>query len=156
MGNPDADVLIGKKEIYRYQSEIILPTLAQDIGIWDPDHIIFDELRDDFGTQIQSLQQSTEETPNEITADAIVNWVKHLITAGRFGFTSEDEGLNWQRIMGANMDEQIRNAIGHNALKDERNLPFLVSQGMLPEILGQGTIFAGTNVRSNPSTGQPQ
>ena len=48
MGAPDEDVLIGKKEIYRYQSERILPTLAQDIGIWDPDHVIFDELRDEF------------------------------------------------------------------------------------------------------------
>ena len=152
MGNPDADVLIGKTVIYSYQSEMILPTLAQDIGIWDPDHVIFDELRYDFGTQIQSLQQSTEETPNEITADAIVNWVKHLITAGRFGFTSEDEGLNWLRIMGANMDEQIRNSIAHIALKDERNLVVFIEHGMLPEIKGRGTIEAGTNIRPGPST----
>ena len=155
MGAPDEDVLIGKKEIYRYQSERILPTLAQDIGIWDPDHVIFDELRDDFPTQIQSLQQSTEDTPNEITADAKVNWVKHLIAGGRFGFTRDEKGLNWQRIMDSNMDEQIRNSIAHNALKDERNLAVFIEHGMLPEIRGRGTIVAGTNVRSSPSTNKP-
>ena len=152
MGAPDADVLIGNKVIYRYQSEIILPTLAQDIGIWDPDHVIFDELRGEFPTQIQSLQQSTEDTPNEITADAKVNWVKHLITGGRFGFTNDEKGLNWQRIMDSNMDEQIRNSIAHIALKDERNLAVFIENGMLPEIRGRGTIFAGTNIRPGPST----
>ncbi len=151
MGEPDPDVLTGKKVIYSYQSEIILPTLDQDIGIWDPDHVIYDQLREDFPTQIQSLQQSTEETPNEITADAIVNWVKHLITGGRFGFTSDEKGLVWQRIMGSHMDEQIRNAIAFNASKDERNLTVIIEQGMLPEIKGRGRIVAGTNVRSGPS-----
>ena len=127
-------MLIGKKVIYSYQSEIILPTLAQEIGIWDPDHVIFDDLQDWFPRQIQSYQQSTEETNNEKTADAIVNWVKHLITGGRFGFTSDEEGLNWQRIMEGHMDEVIRNAIAFNASKDERNLTVIIEQGMLPEI----------------------
>ena len=93
MGAPDEDELIGKTTIYNYSSKRILPTLAQDIGIWDPDHVIFDDLEEWFPRQIQSYQQSEEKVDkNEITADAILNWVKHVITGGRFGFTRRRKG----------------------------------------------------------------
>ena len=151
MGEPADDVLIGKKTIYNYSSEIILPTLAQDIGIWDPDHVIFDDLPNWFPRQIQSYQQSTEETNNEKTADAIVNWVKHLITGGRFGFTSDERGLNWLRIMDENMDEGIRNAIVNNMMPNDG--PIDVSHlGGYPKIYGLATVRApiGLNARSTP------
>ena len=152
MGAPDERVLIGKKVIYSYQSKIILPTLAQDIDIWDPDHVIFDKVSDEFPTQIQSLQQSTEDTKNEITADAKLNWVKFLITGGRFGFTIDEKGLNWQQVMEANMDEIIRNAIVHNMKRNEG--PIDVSHlGGYPKIHGLATVRAakGLNARSTPA-----
>ena len=151
MGNPDEDVLIGKTTIYNYSSKRILPTLAEDIGIWNPDHVIFDDLPEWFPRQIQSYQQSPEETNNEKTADAILNWVKHVIAGGRFGFTSDDQGLNWQRIMDRHMDEVIRNAFVHNMMPNDG--PIDVSHmGGYPTIYGLATVQAaiGLNARSTP------
>ncbi len=162
MGEPAYDVLIGKTVIYSYQSEIILPTLAQDIGIWDPDHVIFDHLRPEFPTQVQSLQQSPEtddsvanwvdvDGRNEVTADSIVNWVKHLITGGIFGFTNDEAGLNWKRIMGTHMDEVIRNAIAQNMLPNDGPIDVSHLSGY-PRIYGLATVQAevGLNARSTP------
>ena len=151
MGAPDEDVLIGKTTIYNYSSKRILPTLAEDIGIWNPDHVIFDDLPEWFPRQIQSYQQSPEETNNEKTADAILNWVKHVIAGGRFGFTGDDQGLNWQRIMDRHMDEVIRNAFVHNMMPNDG--PIDVSHmGGYPTIYGLATVQAasGLNARSTP------
>ena len=159
MGAPADDVLIGTNVIYSYTSAVQLPTLAQDIGVWNPDHVIFDEVREEFPTQIQALQQSKDESKNEITADAILNWVKHLITAGRFGFTSDEEGLNWQRIMGTHMDEKIRNAITYNIItsgepislteEDKDRMPFPIPVGRR-ETKGSGSDNEGPLVRTGP------
>ena len=151
MGAPAADVLIGTNVIRTNNSDVQLPTLAQEIGVWNPDHVIFDETRDWFPRQIQSLQQSKVASKNEITADAILNWVKHLISEERFGFTSGEEGLNWQQFMEANIDDLIRNAIVHNTERNEG--PIDVSHlGGYPVIYGLATVQApsGLNLRSTP------
>ena len=161
MGAPADDVLIGKTVIESNASTVTLPMLYQDIGISSPDHVIFRRAKE-LAKQIQSLQQSPETDDstenwydeigrNEVTADAILNWVKHRNSGGRFGFTSDEEGLRWLQFMDENMDDLIPNAIVHNAM--ETGDPTYVTEiGGFPEVFGSGTVRVadGLNVRSTP------
>ena len=161
MGAPADDVLIGSTVIESNTSSVTLPMLYQDIGVSSPDHVIFRRAQH-LPTQIQSLQQSPETDDstevyydrtgrNEVTADAILNWVKHLNSGGRFGFTSEEEGLRWLAFMDENMGELIQTAIVQVAM--QTGDPTYVSQiDGFPKVFGSGTVQAnqGLRVRTTP------
>ena len=148
MGAPDPSILLGDLYIPQQAGQRLL---YENLAV-PSDHGSFTEA-DLNAFQIQSLQQSTEESRNEFTADAFLNWVAHQTSGGVYGFTNAPEGLNWQEFMDANMDEWIRNAIVHNALDNENALTFFAEHGMLPQVVS-GTISPsdGAKVRDTPST----
>ena len=106
--------------------------------------------------QILRLRQSwAEGDTNEITADAFLNWVFHRNTGGAIGFMDYEKGQEWQKFMNDNMDEWIRNAVVHNALRENSNIAFFVESGVLPHFAGFTTVArAGVNVRTEPTTAE--
>ena len=149
MGAPDPSILLGDLYIRQQAGQRLL---YEDLAV-PSDHGSFTEANLD-AFQIQSLQQSTKECRNEVTADAFLNWVAHQTSGGVYGFTNAPEGLNWQEFMDANMDKWIRNAIVHNAPGNENAMTFFAEHGMLPQAVGSGTISPsdGAKVRDTPST----
>ncbi len=138
--------------IHSSSLELVNP-LYDDSGL-DHDDKLFDNAKLLRKDQVQLLQQSWEDTTNEITADAFLNWVYHCNTGGVFGFTNSDDGKDWQEFMNWNMRTWIRNAIVHNALRENSNLPFFLAHDKIRGFVGLATV-GGYNeviVRTEPST----
>ena len=155
MGHPyPSELLTDNRNELVVHSQSLQPAnpLHHDLGLRYNDKL-FKNAKAFRQDQVQLLQQSWEYTKNEFTADAFLNWVFHRNTGGAIGFTDSSEGEDWQTFMNDNMDEWIRNAVVHNALKDEENIEFFAERGMLPPIVGTGTIPSelGSNVRDIPS-----
>ena len=155
MGPPKPSLLLGKKTIYSSPASTGLPEYFQIIGVSSPDDKIFANVPSFVATQVLSLQQSTDPNPNEITADAILNW-SYDQTSVEFGFTDDPDGLKWQQFMDGNMDEWIRYAVAYNLLRsgDEISLIEAEKKHMpFPLPIGRGitTGIEGPFVRSGPA-----
>ena len=156
MGSPEPSVLRGKKTIYSSHSSTGLPEYYQVIGVSSPDDKIFANMPSYLATQILSLQQSTDPSPNEITADAILNW-SYDQTSDQFGFTEDLDGLTWQAFMSGNMDDWIPYAIAYNILMSGAEITLTEAERNLmpfPLPVGRGVTAGpkGPRVRSGPST----
>jgi len=147
MGAPTPSTLIGELFIASHPD---LRPLYQDMGV-SVDHELFDEAGLD-PRQIQSLQQSLDTSPNEVTADAFLNWIVHQTSGGFEGFTNTPGGHAWQEFMNQNMDKWIRNAIVYNARDNTNAMTFFAEFGILPEVIGSGKITAekGAYIRETP------
>ena len=102
MGSPDPDVLLGKIPAFT-SSSTRLPKYHEILGV-SPDDKIFAHVPETVPTQVVSLHQSTDPSPNEVTADAILNWSYHQ-TSDVFGFTHDPDGLAWQAFMSGGVDK---------------------------------------------------
>ena len=158
MGAPDPNRLLteDKDTLYLYNKswENLVPPLYDVLGLDDGDKLFHDMKYKD---QIQLMRQSWEETKNEITADAFLNWVYHRNTKGASGFTGDEKGQKWQRFMNKNMDVWIRNAITYEILRRGEPISLTEAEKDLmpfPVPVGRGvtTGSEGPNVRTGPST----
>ncbi len=117
MGAPNPAVLTGELFIASHSDlSSDLRSLYEDLGA-PAGHELFTEA-DLNEWQIQSLQQSEDESPNEVTADAFLNWIVHQTSDRAEGFTDAPEGCAWQEFMGRNMDKWLRYAIVHQTSDD--------------------------------------
>ena len=105
---------------------------------------------------VQLLQHSRVYDNNEIAADSYLNWIVHLTTDGKFGFSPDAVGQDRLELMNENIDKWIRNAIYYNALRDDPLAEnFLKEREILLPIAGSGVVDTwndkGAIVRSGPS-----
>lgn len=105
---------------------------------------------------VQPLQHSRDYDNNEIAADSYLNWIVHLTTGGKFGFSPDAVGQDRLDFMNENIDKWIRNAIYYNARRDDPHAErFLREREILLPVAGSGVVDTwddeGAIVRSGPS-----
>ena len=156
MGAPDPAVLTGGPSIdpRSYLTHPYLRSLYEDLGA-PKDHELFTEA-DLNARQIQSLQQSEDPSPNEVTADAFLNWIVHQTSDRAEGFTDAPEGCAWQEFMGRNMDKWLRYAIAYNVIRSGNELSLTADEAKLmpfplPVERGVTAGSKGPYVRTGPS-----
>ncbi|MCY3779376.1 MAG: hypothetical protein OXG78_03620 [Chloroflexi bacterium] len=107
-------------------------------------------------THVELLQYGELSDHNEVTADAVLNWIVHQATGGVSGFADTAEGQDWLEFMDKNMDAWIKNAIVYNAHR-QGVIASLAEEGLIDPIAGTGTVIVGEDttatVRSTHSQG---
>ena len=156
MGAPDPAVLTGELFIASHSDlSSDLRSLYEDMGAPEG-HGLFTEAYLN-ASQIQSLQQSLVTSPNEVTADAFLNWIVHQTSDdGAEGFTDAPEGCAWQEFMGRNMDKWLRYAIAYNVIRSGNELSLTADEAKLmpfplPVERGVTAGSKGPYVRTGPS-----
>ena len=154
MGSPELSLYLGKKPAYNPWLATY-PEYYQIISVVSPDDKIFANVPWSVPRRLPMLQQSPLSTPNEITADAILN-LSYEQTSDDFGFTDDAKGLKWLAFMTDGMDSWNPFAITYNILRSGEEIPLTAAEKDLmpfPIPVCRGVIAGteGPRVRSGPS-----
>ena len=91
-------------------------------------------------THVEMLQYGEQSDHNEITADAVLNWLVYQITGGESGIADTAEGQDWLNFVNEHIDAWIKNAIVYNA-REEGLIASLAEKGLIDPIVGTGTVI---------------
>ena len=95
-------------------------------------------------THVELLQYGELSDHNEVTADAVLNWLVHQATGGESGFVNTAEGQDWLDFMNEHIDAWIKNAIVYNAHR-QGIIASLADEGLISSIAGTGIVIVPEN-----------